>query len=216
MRVLSGNSGATQFATGMRAQKRSKPDPERLSFGTISAMNCIRRSLTLLGFLAVALGAPRFAHATGEACTNDTDCTTGTACGGEVCDWTIGMKCRAATAAGSGAEGWCTTSANCKCAAEGATCNSSFNCTKTVDTGTGGSTGSAGAGSSTAGASTAGASSSTAGATSSAGTTSSSSSDDSSGGCSISERAPKNSYAALLGAACAAALVSARRRRRAA
>jgi len=63
-------------------------------------------------------------------CYNDTDCP-GSACGGDVCDWTkshprpIGDKvflCAPASAMNRGHDGWCTTDANCKCASVGAKC----------------------------------------------------------------------------------------------
>jgi hypothetical protein len=66
----------------------------------------------------------------GAACYNDDDCP-GSACGGEVCNWTktattpIGMKsfyCNAAGTQPDGKDGWCTTDADCKCVSQGAKC----------------------------------------------------------------------------------------------
>jgi len=61
------------------------------------------------------------------ACASDMDCP-GTACGGQVCDWTTGTP--ACVPAGSkwpqGVDGECATTADCKCAAEGAVCFSPF------------------------------------------------------------------------------------------
>jgi hypothetical protein len=199
-------------------------------------MTTIRRYLSVMGFLTAALLAPAAARATGESCVNDIDCKTGPTCGGEICDWTIGMKCGPATAAKSGQEGWCTVSTDCKCASEGATCDSSSSqCTKTTTAagGSGGASGSAGSSSATggspstaAGGSPAGGSPSTAtggspstatGGTSStttAGATSTSSS--SSSGCSLAGGVSHGSLGFALGAMCAISLIVARRRRRAA
>jgi len=84
---------------------------------------------TLVG--SVALFGASAAFADGEPCINDTDCPgNGMTCGGDVCNW---MKPHATSTgmytcniAGSqtpvGHDGWCTTTDNCKCKGEGATC----------------------------------------------------------------------------------------------
>ena len=55
-------------------------------------------------------------------CTNDTDCG-GNTCGGMVCQWSAsGHNCVPAGTDPQGSDGWCTTTANCKCMAQGATC----------------------------------------------------------------------------------------------
>jgi hypothetical protein len=64
-------------------------------------------------------------------CFNDTDCP-GSACGGQVCNWTlvhpnpVGEKAFVCNPAGSqqpiGKDGWCTTDDNCKCRGAGAKC----------------------------------------------------------------------------------------------
>jgi hypothetical protein len=169
-------------------------------------MVSIQRYFSVIGLFALALVAPQIARATGEACTNDIDCKTGPTCGGEICDWGAGMKCQPATAANPGTDGWCTVDTDCKCKAQGASCQNS-QCSFTVAaagaSGSGGSTGSAGssaAGSATAGSSAAG----------------SSTSDSSSGssGCSVAGGMPHGSLGFAFGAMCAAALIGARRKRR--
>jgi hypothetical protein len=66
----------------------------------------------------------------GTACYNDSDCPN-SSCGGEVCNWTKtspvpqGAKVFSCNPAGTdlkGHDGWCTTDADCKCAARGAKC----------------------------------------------------------------------------------------------
>ncbi|HEY4105362.1 MAG TPA: hypothetical protein VGM44_15800 [Polyangiaceae bacterium] len=150
-------------------------------------MITIRRYFAVLGLSALALLAlpPELAHATGEACLVDTDCKTEPSCGGEICDWTKMQTCQPASAE---PEGWCNLDSNCKCQAEGASCDKvMFQCTKTMVAGTG-----------------------------AAGTSSSSSTDSSSSGCSFSGVVPRGSLGFAFGAVCAAALIGARRRRRAA
>jgi hypothetical protein len=172
-------------------------------------MVSIQRYFSAIGLFALALVAPQIARATGEACINDIDCKTGPTCGGEICDWTKLETCQPASATGSGHEGWCTASTDCKCNSEGATCVLN-QCTKTVDAaGAGGASGSAGATSSSAG-------SSAAGTSSEAGSSAAGSSDSSSGssGCSVAGGMPHGSLGFAFGAMCAAALIGARRKRR--
>src|SRR2546429_329369 len=89
----------------------------------------IRMMLFLLAMFASTL-ATRKAYA--QACTNDIDCTANTACGGEVCDWVTApiMTCKAAGSQPKGSDGWCATTADCKCKNLGATCNG-INCSFT-------------------------------------------------------------------------------------
>lgn len=113
----------------------------------------LRRSLaTLVGSLA--LFATSAALAEGEGCYNDVDCP-GTACGDAVCNWSkqttapMGNKifyCNPAGTQAEGRDGWCTTTADCKCAGEGATCVGTY-CTFTKPKGgsTGGATSTGGA-----------------------------------------------------------------------
>lgn len=168
-----------------------------------------------IAVLAAALFSAQAAHATGEHCTNDIDCKTGPSCGGEICDWEKAMTCQPATASGSGKEGWCTVDTDCKCAAQGATCDKTmFQCTKTVaasGTGGAGGAGAGGSGSSAGGSSAAG---SSAAGSSAAGPSASSDSSSSSGGCSFAGVAPRGSLNLALGAACAVGLAFARRRKR--
>jgi hypothetical protein len=181
----------------------------------------IRRYLAVIGWCAAVLFAQHSAQAQTAACTNDTDCPDA-ACGGQVCDWsTTPHTCKPAGTYPQGQDGWCTTTANCKCSAQGATCVA-VQCSQTLPTGStgaggsasGGATGTAGA-SSVAGSSAAAAGSSAAG-SSATGPSSSSSDSSSSGGCAMGRAVPRGSLGIAFGAACAAALVGARRRRRAA
>jgi hypothetical protein len=76
-------------------------------------------------------------------CINDTDCP-GTECGGQVCDWNLPVTvsgvhrytCVPAGTAKQGMDGWCTTVDNCKCKAQGATCNAPY-CSFTLPSGSG-------------------------------------------------------------------------------
>src|SRR5690349_24475213 len=98
----------------------------------------LRRSVaTLVGSVALLVAPAAFAA--GEPCFNDNDCPNSQACGGDVCNWNMmhpvgdGMKVYTCVAAGTGSkgmEGWCTTTDNCKCKAEGATCRAPY-CTFT-------------------------------------------------------------------------------------
>jgi hypothetical protein len=180
-------------------------------------MATIRRFFSVIGLFGAALLAPVVAHAATAECMNDTDCP-GSECGGEICDWsTLPQTCKPAGTYPKGQDGWCTSTANCKCAAEGATCVS-VQCSQTQPAGTtgiggGSSTGGSASsgGSATAGSSAAGTTSAAAG-SSTAGSTSSGSS------CSMSG-APMGSTGSGvgLGVVCAGLLVvGARRRKRAA
>jgi len=63
---------------------------------------------------------------TSGACTKDTDCiASGKACGGDVCSYkTTPHTCVLSTV---GDPGWCTTTADCWCAFQGATCDTTTN-----------------------------------------------------------------------------------------
>ena len=175
----------------------------------------LRGSLaTLVGSMALFVAST--ASAEGEACYNDIDCP-GTACGDAVCNWTkttktpMGNKIFYCNPAGTqtpvGRDGWCTTDADCKCKAEGATCQASTPskqpyCTFTKPaggtggSGTGGAAPTAGTTSSAGTTSTAGAA--TAGTTSTAGTgTTTPAPAADSGGCSLSVPGGTNTGLAL-------------------
>jgi hypothetical protein len=166
-------------------------------------------------FLMAVLAAGTFMTARGAAaqsCVNDIDCPN-SACGGQVCDWNQSMTCHPAGGAVKGMDGWCTTTADCKCKDLGATCvgvNCSFTMPSQAPGAAGGAAGSGaggapgGAGSS-AGGSTSAAGSSTAGATSTPAPASSGSS-----GCSMGRDACRSGLAAI---GLFAALVTLRRRR---
>jgi MYXO-CTERM domain-containing protein len=124
----------------------------------------IRKMLFVVTMFACAFAAR---SASAQSCTNDIDCTANPACGGDVCDWVItpGMMCRPAGGQATGHDGWCTVDTDCKCHAQGATCNvTNAACTFTrpceADGGTcaggGGSTGTGTGGSSGGGCSVAG------------------------------------------------------------
>lgn len=163
--------------------------------------------------LSSVLGAGLFAARTASAatsCTNDIDCKGNPACGGDVCDWiTAGMTCVPAGTAAAGEDGWCMADTDCKCKAQGATCNASYHCTITKPSvaATGGASGSTGGASGTGGAAagTGGASTGNDGGTKPA--------SGDSGGCSVGGAASSTGLGAMLGLA--ALLISRRRRGRA-
>lgn len=189
----------------------------------------LRRTLGSLVASATLLLAP-IALAEGEACYNDDDCPGGGAvCGGDVCNWSKtaakpdGMKVFACNPAGTqekAKDGWCTTTDDCKCKAEGATCVTTY-CTFTkasdAPSGTGGaasagaaSGGSSAGGSTSAGAATGGAA--TAGAAT-AGTATKPAEPADDGGCSVSAPGVGVSGAAMaLGLLGLGAMVARRRR----
>jgi streptogramin lyase len=73
----------------------------------------------------------------GMACTVDHDCVgSGMACGGDVCSWAVTPH--VCVLVETADPGWCTASASCWCAGEGATCNTtSHHCSFTQDNGVG-------------------------------------------------------------------------------
>jgi hypothetical protein len=86
-----------------------------------------RKYVFVLG-VALSLGATRAAFA--ETCTYDTDCTElGTACGTDVCSGAVTPH--TCVAASTHDPGGCQSTADCKCAPQGATCKGS-SCTFTV------------------------------------------------------------------------------------
>jgi hypothetical protein len=165
-----------------------------------------RWSLIVAGLAGLAgVLAAGSAHAQAPACDTDKDCP-GTTCGSQVCTKSSGgATCTDANTAGmSGtSDGWCNTTADCKCKAEGATCGGLV-CSFTVlpDGGAGGSGGSAGSGGSGTGGSGSGGSAS-------AGT---SGGNGGGGGCSVAG-APSVGYGAGI-ALLAATLMRRRGRRR--
>ncbi|HEY4159592.1 MAG TPA: hypothetical protein VGM29_15890, partial [Polyangiaceae bacterium] len=62
-------------------------------------------------------------------CVTDMDCP-GTTCGAQVCQWVSSAShvCQAAGSKSRGSDGWCNTSADCKCQSVGAKCNAQFSC----------------------------------------------------------------------------------------
>jgi hypothetical protein len=197
-------------------------------------MTSKRLGFQLGAIAAVALGALLTAAPARAAtsCQNDTDCPT-PACGGQICDFTMGETCQPAGVSAKGSDGWCTTDANCKCMGLGATCVYPY-CTFTTPgeapgggTGAGGApAGTGGASAGTGGATSAGTGGATAatggksgsgGATSSTdgGTTVSVSSSGSSGGCSLAGGEAPALAASSIAFLLAAGLGVVRRRRRA-
>jgi MYXO-CTERM domain-containing protein len=150
--------------------------------------------------------------ASAASCVNDIDCTAHPACGGEVCDYTMGETCQPAGGAAVGSDGWCTVDSDCKCHGMGATCvfpYCTFTKPPTGSGGTGGAagtTGSAGAGGTTGSAGSHAGTTGSAGAATDGGTTSSGG-----GGCSVAGAASP-SLAGLMMAF--GTLVAIRRRRR--
>jgi hypothetical protein len=166
--------------------------------------------MLLTGFACLFAAGTAAAQTNPGTCTNDIDCVATPACGGDICDWSnlsTGMKCRPAGVGQKGNDGWCTTTADCKCKDMGATCVQAY-CTFTRpcdapgaagcgSTGTGGSSGTGGS-TGTGGSGTTG----------SAGT---SGGGGGGGGCSIAATAPAAGSALLVGLGL---LAFARRRRR--
>lgn len=175
-------------------------------------MRSERRQWKWLLMTAVVAGVGLFAARDAAAqCTNDDDCPD-SACGGQICDWnSTPHKCIAAGtgSGGKGKEGWCTGPGadNCKCKAQGATCEIVYcSFTKASDapgggTGgaaaTGGASGTGGASTGTGGASTGtgGASTGTGGAsTADAGTKPK----DDGGGCAVAGSAATPSFLGIV------------------
>lgn len=79
------------------------------------------------GSLALCLAWPRASLA--ADCVTDMDCP-GTACGDQVCQWVSSTShvCQAAGSKSRGSDGWCNTTADCKCQSVGAKCNAQFSC----------------------------------------------------------------------------------------
>lgn len=186
----------------------------------------LRRALVCsVGAVTLLFAASAFAE--GEPCYNDDDCPN-PACGGDVCNWAKtapkpdGTKifyCQPAGRDPKGQDGWCTTDANCKCKATGATCNTAVShCTDTgtpVASGGTGAGGSGTAGTGTAGTGTAGtgtAGTGTAGTgTAGTGTTSAPAKDE--GGCSVGGATNQGTGLALALGIAGLGIAFARRRR---
>ncbi|HEX7680001.1 MAG TPA: hypothetical protein VF713_17865, partial [Thermoanaerobaculia bacterium] len=106
-------------------------------------------------FLATLLCLLAAGRAHAQSCVNDIDCPT-SACGGQVCDFytTPTQTCKPAGTQPAGMDGWCTSTADCKCASLGAVCTSSLSCSFTKPPsgggGMGGASGSTGAAGSSA------------------------------------------------------------------
>jgi hypothetical protein len=92
----------------------------------------MRFAIRLLTLAAVAL-ACAWARPALADCTTDTDCP-GPFCGSEVCQYTVsGHSCVPAGTDPQGFDGWCSIDVNCKCAGQGATCDTALgHCTFTV------------------------------------------------------------------------------------
>lgn len=195
----------------------------------------LRGSLAgLMSCFMLSLSATALAE--GEPCYNDDDCPGGGAeCGGDVCNWNKvhpapvgdkGFTCNPAGTDPKGQDGWCTTTDDCKCKAQGANCNKAPYCsfTKASDAPAGTAGGGSGAGGSAAGGSAAGGTSAsgaatggsapTAGTTGTAGTgttTPAPAADD--GGCSVSMPGNTGTGALLALGVAGLGLALARRRR---
>jgi hypothetical protein len=92
----------------------------------------MRFAIRLLTLAAVPLACAWVRPALAD-CTTDTDCP-GPFCGSEVCQWTVsGHACVPAGTDPQGYDGWCMIDVNCKCAGQGATCDTALgHCTFTV------------------------------------------------------------------------------------
>ena len=191
----------------------------------------LRASLaTLLGSVSLLIATTAFAE--GEACYNDIDCP-GTACGDAVCNWSkvaiapMGSKyfyCNPAGTQPEGEDGWCTTTDDCKCKGEGATCVGTF-CTFTKSRGGsmggssagGGMTGTMGGVAGTSGGvagTTGGVAAATGGTVATTGGTATSPPPVDGGGCSLGVPGRANAGAALGFGLLAVGVAFARRRRR--
>jgi hypothetical protein len=170
------------------------------------------RGVMLAGILVAASAGAARAGTDKSPCSVDTDCAATPDCGGSICDWTKNpFTCGPPT---GGNLGWCFMDSDCKCAAMGATCNTSNNhCTK-VTAGGGGTAGTSGAAGSSTGGSNGTAGSSTGGSkgTAGAGGSGTSTSSSSGGGCSVASTT-SGGFASLVGLALVAGRLVRRRRR---
>jgi streptogramin lyase len=88
-------------------------------------------NLTGGGTLASATLAQTPLGGTVTTCTNDIDCVnSGMACGGDVCSWAVSPH--VCVLANTGDPGWCSSSSDCWCMSQGATCDgTSHHCSTT-------------------------------------------------------------------------------------
>jgi MYXO-CTERM domain-containing protein len=113
--------------------------------------------MLLTGLACLLTAATASAQSNPTTCTNDIDCVATPSCGGDICDWSdiSAHKCKPAGQGATGSDGWCTSTADCKCKDLGATCVGVYcSFTRPCDapdaggctnvTGTGGSSGTAG------------------------------------------------------------------------
>jgi hypothetical protein len=175
------------------------------------------RSLLMAALIAGVVGVSSVAHAAANpaTCVNDDDCIATPTCGGDVCDYSVQPPvCKPAGGAAKGNDGWCTTSANCKCKGVGATCTGLYcSFTKASDapaTGAGGTTGAAGT--HAAGGTTGAAGTSATGAAGTTGSDGGTKPPSSGGGCSVAGSS-SGGLAALVGLALVAGRLARRRRR---
>jgi MYXO-CTERM domain-containing protein len=191
-------------------------------------MKALLRSLLATGLgSGLLLSASLAGAAEGDPCYNDDDCAN-PACGGEVCNWgklamkADGMKifyCQPAGKEAKGTDGWCTDDTDCKCKAEGATCQlgadmaTKNHCTATQSTSApvGGS--GAGGSASTAGTSSTAGTPGTAGTASTAGAGGTAAKEDDGGGCSVATPASTGGGIALALGMLGLGFAVARRRR---
>ena len=165
--------------------------------------------------LTVATSAVVIVAGAGEAaalsCLNDDDCPN-LACGGEVCNWDNFLTCQPAGMVEAGKDGWCMDDTDCKCKAQGATCNTTtYHCTFTVmAAGTGGASGTGSGGASGTGSGGASGTGS-GGSNADAGTPPK---DSGGGGCSVAPAPASGLFSVLASVGLLGALLAGRSRRR--
>jgi MYXO-CTERM domain-containing protein len=186
-------NGTSAFA--MRADLLDSSPTQRRTAMTLLSNRT--KWMLLTGLVSMLAAGTAAAQSNPTSCDNDDDCIATPACGGDVCEWPAHV-CKPAGSAAKGADGWCTTTADCKCMGMGATCEGVYcSFTRACDApgqtcATGGTGGSTGAG----------------GSTGTAGTSGGGSSDG--GGCSVAATAPAAGSALIV----ALGLIGFSRRRR--